>query len=212
MDDNEKLGLIYLLQNFQVKTLLDLGANTGYYSSFIKQIAPNVECFMIEANSHCKHHLENTTIPFRISCLSNEKRSRKLYMNKDNEVCTGVSYLRELTHHYTEDVFERVETELLDDVIYETFNEFKAFDYIKMDTQGSERDIILSGNKTIKQAKLIQIETAVLQYNQGAPLEEELVSFMSDLGFKVLCNIGNNLWNGNVSAKNLVFINTKFAY
>jgi hypothetical protein len=129
-------------------------------------------------------------------------------MNRGNEICTGVSYLRELTHHYTEDVFKIVETALLDDVIYESFNEYKTFDFIKMDTQGSERDIILGGKETIKKAKLIQIETAVLQYNQGAPLEEELVAFMSDLNFKVHCNIGNNLWNGNISAKNLVFINT----
>jgi len=208
MDDNEKSGLSFLLHHFQVRSLLDLGANTGYYSSFVRQVAPNVECFMIEANSHCKPLLENTSIPFRIACLSNEKKTRKLYMNRDNEVCTGVSYLRELTHHYAEDVFKIVETELLDDVIYESFNEYKTFDFIKMDTQGSERDIILGGKETIKKAKLIQIEAAVLQYNQGAPLEEELVSFMNDLGFKVYCNIGNNLWNGNISAKNLVFVNT----
>ena len=197
------------MQNFQINTLLDIGANTGYYSSFVKHAFPHIECFMIEANSKCKARLEETSLPFRISCLSKERKRVKLYLNKDNEICSGVSYLRELTHHYSEDYFKMIETETLDDVIYEVFNEHKQFDFIKMDTQGSERDIILGGKSIISKAKLIQIEAAVLQYNQDAPLEEELVRFMGDLGFNVLCNIGNNYWNGNVSAKNLVFLNSK---
>ena len=167
-----------------IKSVLDIGANVGNFSAVLKHHIPELDIFMLEANPFCDNMLRRTGLPYEIACLSNEKKEVKLYVNRKNMICTGVSYYQEQTIHYSPEDFMTVESKLLDEVILEKFGSQKGFEFIKMDTQGSELDIIRGGMKTIEQAKHIQIETTLIEYNKGSPLKDEVIKFMSDLGFK----------------------------
>lgn len=167
-----------------ITSVLDIGANVGRYSHSIKYCFPNIDIFMIEANPWCDNHLSRVGIPYEIACLSNEKKDVNLYINRKNMICTGVSYYQENTVHYNTEDFMKTETKLLDEVIFEKFGEQKAFEFIKMDTQGSEVDIIKGGVKTFEQAKHIQIEMTLIEYNKGAPLKDDVAKFLNGLGFK----------------------------
>lgn len=179
-------NVIEFIDHNNVVSLLDIGANTGRFSQIVKHFFPVVDVFMLEANPFCDKMLERTGIPYEIACLSDEKKTVKLYVNKRNMVCTGVSYYKEKTIHYRNEDFMNVETQLLDEVILKKFGEQKAFEFIKMDTQGSEIDIIKGGLKTINQAKFVQIETSIEEYNEGAPFKDTVFDFMKDIGFKPL--------------------------
>jgi len=173
----------FLVAN-NIKSVLDIGANVGNFSLTMKRNIPHLDIFMLEANPFCDTMLKRTDIPYEIACLSNEKKEVKLYVNRKNMICTGVSYYQEQTIHYSPEDYMLAETKLLDDVILKQFGEQKAFEFIKMDTQGSELDIIRGGMKTIEQAKHIQIETTLIEYNKGSPLKDDVVEFMDNLGFK----------------------------
>jgi FkbM family methyltransferase len=167
-----------------ITSVLDIGANVGRYSHAIKYCFPNIDIFMIEANPWCDNHLNRVGIPYKIACLSDEKKEVKLFFNRNNMVCTGVSYYQENTVHYSLEDFIKTETKLLDEVILEKFGDQKIFEFIKMDTQGSEMDIIKGGVKTFEQAKHIQIEMTLIEYNKGAPLKDDVSKFLNGLGFK----------------------------
>lgn len=186
----------FLVKN-NITSLLDIGANVGAFSSVMKANKPDLQIFMLEANPWCDSMLKRTGIPYEIACLSSEKKEVKLYVNRRNMVCTGVSYYQEQSVHYNADDFMLAETKLLDDIILEKFDEQKAFDFIKMDTQGSELDIIRGGMKTINQAKHIQIETTLIEYNKGSPLKDEVIQFMSELGFKPNQMVETHYQNNN---------------
>lgn len=173
----------FIVEN-KIKSVLDIGANVGNFSAVLKHHIPELDIFMLEANPFCDNMLRRTGLPYEIACLSNEKKEVKLYVNRKNMICTGVSYYQEQTIHYSPEDFMTVETKLLDEVIFEKFGNQKGFEFIKMDTQGSEIDIIRGGMKTIEQANHIQIETTLIEYNKGSPLKDEVIKFMSDLGFK----------------------------
>lgn len=175
---------LQFLNDMSVTSVLDIGANVGNYSQTIKHFFPNMDIFMIEANPWCDGHLRRTGISYEIACLSDEKKDVKLFINRDNMVCTGVSYYREKTEHYSEEDFMPTETKKLDDLILEKFGEQKTFEFIKMDTQGSEVDIIKGGLKTFEKAKYIQIEMTLVEYNKGAPLKNDVSAFLNELGFK----------------------------
>lgn len=173
----------FLVQN-NIKTLLDIGANIGHFSRTMRHNIPNLDVFMIEANPFCENMLRSTGIPYEIACLSDLEKQVDLFMNRKNMICTGVSYYQEQTMHYADNDYIKTDTKILDKVIFNKFGHQKSFEFIKMDTQGSELDIIRGGLNTIANTKHIQIETSLIEYNKGSPLKESVVQFMKDLGFK----------------------------
>ena len=74
------------------------------------------------------------------------------------------------------------------------FESDSEFDLIKIDTQGSELDIITGGINLCNKAKGILLEVSLTQYNEGAPLYQEVISFMENIGFipKVILDEARN--------------------
>lgn len=190
---------IEYMKEKQVKSVLDIGANVGSFSLGIKTFLPDIDIFMIEGNPFCDAELKNKNIPYTIACLSDSEKFIKMHINKNNIRCTGTSYYKETTHHYDDADYINVNAKLLDNIIHETFGEYKQFDYVKMDTQGSELDIIRGGRKTIDQAKYIQIELSLIEYNKGAPLKNDVISFMESIGFKQDILINKHHWDQDPS-------------
>ncbi len=62
-----------------------------------------------------------------------------------------------------------------------------AFDLIKLDVQGAELDILKGGKKYIKKTKprYLLLETSVQQYNEGAPLAGEVISYLSKRSYNL---------------------------
>ena len=152
------IEIIDFMKAHEVKSVLDVGANVGHFSSILKHYIPEMDIFMIEGNPFCDMPLKNTNLPYEICCLSDTEKFIKMFINKNNNVCTGSSYYKETTKHYDDADYVNVNTQLLDNVIQKKFRKQKAFDYIKLDTQGSEIDIMKGGPETTRQARYIQVE------------------------------------------------------
>ena len=55
----------------------------------------------------------------------------------------------------------------------------------KLDTQGSELDILRGASRCLAHARGIQIECAVQKYNEGAPLIADVILFAQTAGFRL---------------------------
>jgi FkbM family methyltransferase len=186
----------YLTTN-NVKSVLDIGANLGTYSLYLKNKLPHLYIFMLEANLFCAPVLQRTDIPYDIACLSDTEKQVKLYLNRKNVACTGTSYYKENTEHYKEGDYINVNTRTLDGVIMSKYGQYKEFDFVKMDTQGSELDIIRGGLNFFSKVKHIQMEISLMEYNTGAPLKDEVFDFMNNLGYKPQIMVDQHYWNQN---------------
>ena len=71
-------------------------------------------------------------------------------------------------------------------------NKFPKPDLIKMDVQGAETDILRGATKTLKGVKPLILELQKVEYNKGAPLENEAIAFVESLGFKLVGKIQDN--------------------
>lgn len=187
------------------KTFLDIGANIGMFSRAVKNAFPNMEILMIEANPFCDSALSTADIPYEIVCLSDVEKQVKFYFEDNNFRGTGASYYLEKTEHYSKKNFNLMDTKLLDDVILGKYGEQKQFDFIKMDTQGSELDILKGGQKTAAQAKYILIETSIVEYNENAPLKNEVFDYMSSIGFKPEALLENHYHKGELIQEDWIF-------
>jgi FkbM family methyltransferase len=68
----------------------------------------------------------------------------------------------------------------------------KRFDFVWVDIQGGERDMIEGGKETLQHCNFVYMETEQVRYYEGMALEKELTQMMKDLGFEVVRSFGNN--------------------
>jgi tRNA A58 N-methylase Trm61 len=92
---------------------------------------------------------------------------------------------KENTEWYGEGKYEiqTVKTATLDS---RNYFDGEPVDFIKIDVQGSELDILKGGEKTIKNTQYVSIEASLVEYNKGAPLVGEIVDKMREYGFCIL--------------------------
>jgi FkbM family methyltransferase len=59
-------------------------------------------------------------------------------------------------------------------------------DFLKLDTQGSELDILRNATGLLRDTHLVEVEVEFLEMYRGQPLFHEVAAFFSDLGFDLL--------------------------
>jgi len=161
--------------------ILDIGANIGQFHQAVKTWLPNSFVYSIEANPLCIKELKKVTNDYLICLLGNETKHINFYTNISDIISTGASYYLENTEYFCEDniLTLNLKMQRLDDLNLE------PFDFIKIDTQGSELDIIKGGLNLIKQSKHLLIETTTKGcYNLGSPCGKDVLEYLWGEGFK----------------------------
>lgn len=178
-----------VLKYFTPISYLDIGVCKGHAIPFILQQLPSLtKVQMIEACELHRLDLKKLSkeyrIPYYIEVLSDEIKEVNFYLDGKGHESTGPgnSYYLEDTQHYTNAPFEKRITNTLDNM----FDDYFVFDLIKMDTQGSELDIIKGGKNLIQRTKGIILEENIYTYNTGAPLHAEIKAYMESIGFKLV--------------------------
>lgn len=97
-----------------------------------------------------------------------------------HEMGTGSSIFAEASNAPRDAV--TVLTQTLDDVANDFLTQ-KSSVFLKIDVQGAELEVLSGGLNVLSRAALVQLETAILPYNKGAPLMPETVTWMADRGW-----------------------------
>lgn len=169
--------------NLNVNNILDIGAHSGEFAKSIHHLFPNAYILMIEGNDRCESALEELQFDHCIALLSDTNKEVNFYMNKNNLTCAGCSYYKENTEGYDDAIVEKKQTFTLDEVVSTTG---KNFDFIKLDTQGSELDILKGGLNTLRTSNYVLMECSVIKeklYNKGDSHIDEIIDFMKNNGF-----------------------------
>jgi len=193
---------------FEPRTILDVGAQIGDFYRESKEVWPDSQIMMIEATQECEPYLKETGGNYLIAVLSDSKKTIPFYKTKLAETNTGNSVYKELTSAYSDEnlIVEERNTYTLDE-LYDGYT--ATFDLIKLDTQGSEIDIMNGGSRLIKNTSVIIVEVSHVEYNEKAPLVDEVREYMESVGFIYNMEIGqtySNEFNGLIQ-RDLVFVN-----
>lgn len=180
-----------LSKKYKPNSILDIGAHHGEFSKFCKSLWKDVDLLMIEGNDECDSILDNVPFDHCIVLLSDTNKEVTLYLNPNNLDCTGTSYYKERTRHYKNSIEVKKNTYTLDEVVEDID---KKYDIIKIDTQGSELDIIKGGLKTVQNCSYLIMEVPTLQYNEGSPLFDEIIEYMNNIGFSDYEIIEEHKW------------------
>lgn len=165
---------------YSPRVVYDIGACYGEFAAIIKHIWPGVEVYAFEAMQDKVQYLVSRCKAYNIDVLSDEDgRLVKFYTNK--ELPGGNSYYLENTVHFSEDRYEERETRSLDSIVKE--RGFPPPDFIKIDVQGAELDILRGATKTLQSVTHMIVELQHVQYNQGATLSSESLPIIESMGF-----------------------------
>jgi FkbM family methyltransferase len=175
------LNLHQVLEYIDPESYLDIGANNGRHLNVVRQQLPklkNIE--LVEACRHHKWDLEQTGYPFYIEVLSDSEKSVNFYLDTrpDRPTGPGNSYYPENSEFFYEFPSEERTTKTLDSLFSN-----RSFDLIKIDTQGSELDVIRGGINLISRAKALVVEESLLEFNIGSPLRDQVKSYIESIGF-----------------------------
>ena len=178
---NNKLGKflkVFQLEN-PIDCVYDIGAFKGEWSEFYKNTSlRNSEFILFEANKAHSNILKKKNFRFFNEILSDKKKEVEFFNNNNS---TGDSYYKENTFLHEKLKSTRLKTSTLDDVVYT--NKLRNPHLIKIDTQGSEIDILKGSQNTIKNCKLIFLECPISNFNQNNLNIQDYINYMNDIDY-----------------------------
>jgi len=162
---------------------IDVGANIGYYTLLMAEIAkkvyaiePDQKCFEILKKNVEENNLKNVVLINKAA--SNKKEKKYLVRDKNNQ---GNNRIKPNPSKSPFDKGDFVLAETLDNML---INEQKI-SLIKIDTQGWETEVIEGAKKIIKRNK----PTMFLEYTPGEYKDKKMINFLE--------NIYKNIWSIN---------------
>lgn len=181
------MNLSLVSKHLRPNSCLDIGANVGNFYREASKEWPNCYFMLVEGNPYCADELGKLGVSHRIALLSDEEKAVTFYTQEGHPTGTGASYYRENTSFYegTKAVPHSRTTQRLDTLLID-----HVYDLLKLDTQGSELDILRGGLEILSRAKAVILEISHIEYNQGAPDQSAVNDFMREHGFHPVENLG----------------------
>lgn len=167
-----RLGLEFLKRKgVSPKSILDIGAYEGNWAKMALSVWPEAAITMIEANPE-KAPIIRKAVP--------TGRLIETLLGPDDKVVpfhvmeSGSSVMEENSPLDRKTI--RLKQTTLDSLNV-------SADFIKMDVQGYELEVLKGGEKTLSKALAVLIELSLLEINNGCPLLDESLAFMRERGF-----------------------------
>jgi len=205
------------VRNLNIRTVLDVGANTGQFASYIHRILPDAMVYAFEPLKDCYERLAETmkgAPNFKAFdfALGNEASEIEMHRSKysPSSSILPMSELHKQAFPFTrEEVLERVTVKRLDDIA----GSLKIVDnlLVKIDVQGFEDRVVAGGPRTLQRAKVLIVETSFKSLYEGQPLFDSIYEKLKGMGFAHHGNFSQvlNPIDGSVLQADGIFIKAK---
>lgn len=189
---------------FDPTLVVDVGANVGSWSLDAHRIFSKARFRLLDADPLNAARLQQTCakLPnseFSISLLGAEPREEVVFY----QMGTGSSVLLERTP------FDRtcvtIPMTTLDSVVSV---DCEGSVLLKLDVQGYEIEVLRGAKNLLSKAEVVILECSLIEYNEGAPLFAEVVSFMGENGFSTydFCGLMRRKSDGALFQVDVVFV------
>ncbi len=189
---------------YSPKKVLDIGAYEGLWTTEFKQIFPTAQVLMVEGQTAREAKLQQVAnrlshTAYKIALLGSDEKEVEF-----NVYDTASSVLKE--NNDTPAVTEKRTLALLDNVVKGTG--FENPDFIKIDTQGYELEILKGGLNTLSNTQFVLLEVSLLNIYVDCPLVHETIAFMKQRGFVLydICSLLRRPYDKALNQCDFLFI------
>ncbi len=186
-DIKDQLGvpsLSWTLKNlkkvgYTPKVIYDIGAYEGYWTKDFLAVFPEPKVFMFEAQLQKEKYLkniaaENKNINYAIALLGAKDGENVFFVEAE----TGSQVIQDGNNN---DEPNRVTSSL--NTLVEN-NNWPFPDFLKLDVQGFELEVLKGGGKVLQAAEFCLLEVSLLDLGGEIPLLIEVVNYMDQQGFQ----------------------------
>lgn len=183
------------IAHHDIRTVIDVGANTGQFARLIHRICPAAKVFSFEPLPNCRAELDATLasipgskiFPIALGDTTGSVAMRQSAFSPCSSLLNGTNHLGD---DYPEAaIINPIDVPLkrLDDVLSgETLEPGIA---VKLDVQGYEIPVIRGALQTLERAALVVVEVCFFRkLYEGQPLFDEIYRTLRDLGFNYMGN------------------------
>ena len=169
-------------KNFNPNYIVDVGCGHGEWTKKMMKFFENSNFVLFDANEDNKKKLdqlviENKNIMYHITLLSDDNKDYEFF-----KMGYGSSIYEEQTTHKRE--VKKIKSQRLVDVLPSDLKKSNN-NMIKLDVQGSELNILKGLDDLINKFEIIILETSLHNYNKGALLFNEVLTFMTNKNYKL---------------------------
>ncbi len=201
--DIEELAYRRMIEKgFTPDAIIDVGAYEGNWTRLARSVFGEVPCLMVEAQAGKKAALDQVCeeLP-QAALVSTALGATSGETITFYEMETGSSFLAEQSNA------PRTETKLTTRTLDEVAADFPGSSlFLKIDVQGAELHVLAGGQDTLARCAAVQLEVAMLPYNEGAPTFLEVVRYMDERGFVPFDISGESRPTGHLVQIDMVFV------
>ena len=183
-------------------SIIDCGCAYGEWSTVVRDIftEPHIYAFDVIDYATINHikHIPKLSLNFG---LLGEKDGDIKNFYLDNNIPMRSSYCRDLMDDFSGEV-KQMYTVTLDTLLPEPVGPI----LMKLDTQGSELDILKGATKVLEQTEVVIMEVSTISGNEGGPEFREVVNFMYDRGFVLYDTVPSGERKELIAQMDAVFI------
>lgn len=182
----------------RIKTVLDIGANTGKVARELRHTFPDAHIHSFEPLPSCFSELTKamqgdtrfTAYNIALGETEGDMMMEESSFHPSSSLLPMTALHKKLYPKSAGSVQKKIKVKRLDDVMRDV--ELSKNIFIKMDVQGFEDHVIRGGSEVVKKASAIQIETAFVTLYEGQPLFDDIYCLLSDLGFAYYGDVGRH--------------------
>lgn len=186
------------LANYRVRSIVDIGANTGQFLTMIHGLCPDAAVHCFEPVADCFAELEKTAAAIpgaRAYRLAIGDRAGTAVMNRSeftpcSSLLTPNDRLRREIPEAARIRPETVEIATLDGALAGISLEPDLL--LKIDVQGHELAVLRGAGETLRRARLVALEVTFYAQYEGQPLFDDVYRAMRDRGFVYRGNAGQH--------------------
>jgi FkbM family methyltransferase len=165
------------------KLAIDIGGNVGSWTKHLLDIAPDAKVIMFEPQSFCMQELQTIFRDKAVTILnlgvSNTPGHREIYAPHAGSPLATTVFPDSAYGHV-----ERVTCVRLDEFLAPTYTDNELIDIIKLDTEGSEYQALLSAERILAMTKIVQFEYGFNAVSHKV-FFRDFYQYLSDLGFEI---------------------------
>lgn len=180
-----------LLQHYDIRTVLDIGANEGQFAELIRDLCPRAQIYSFEPLPDVHGLLQRrfredpSVFPVHLGLSDQVGRmlmNRSAFTPSSSLLPMADLHRTEFPHTAMQTTVE-VEVQRLDDWMANSGLEVGPHLLVKLDVQGHEQAVIRGGTDTFRQARLAVVEVSFFELYEGQPLFDDIYRQLSALGY-----------------------------
>lgn len=182
--------------------IYDIGANKGGWARSIRSVFPHARVEEFEGNP--KHARPGV----HLVLLGEKDAVVPFYTCTTDTDDTGASIYRETSRHFLPATCAILQRPLVPLDTYRASSNLPPPDFLKLDVQGAELDVLRGATECLKTTSYLLLEVSLHRWNQGAPMIEEVIRFLDDREYVLIDIVETHFVQGYLLQVDCLFAKT----